>query len=146
MVRRVRRQDAAQGDPAKVYMLRTGGTASQEVWDVSVPERPSLVTTVVRGLKDTHKNWWECDTGIAYLISDGRPEGWRTKRMTKIYDLSDPARPRFIRNFALDGQQPGSTGDLPRIRTGRSWPGTASTSATARCWAGLSRSSTATSS
>src|SRR5215510_1899178 len=80
-----------KGDPAKVYLLRTGGTSSQELWDVTVPERPSLITTVVRGLKDTHKNWWECDTGIAYLISDGRPEGWRTKRMTKIYDLSDPA-------------------------------------------------------
>ena len=100
-----------KGDPAKVYMLRTGGTSSQEIWDVTAPERPSLITTVVRGLKDTHKNWWECDTGIAYLISDGRPERWRTKRMTKIYDLSDPAHPRFIRNFALVGPQPGATGE-----------------------------------
>ena len=100
-----------KGDPAKVYMLRTGGTTSQEVWDVTNPERPSLITTVIGGLKDTHKNWWECDTGIAYLISDGRPEKWRTKRMTKIYDLSDPAHPKFIRNFALVGQQPGSAGD-----------------------------------
>ena len=41
---------------------------------MTTPERPSLLTTVVSGLKDTHKNWWECDTGIAYLISDGRPE------------------------------------------------------------------------
>jgi hypothetical protein len=31
--------------------------------------------------------------------------------MTKIYDLSDPAHPRFIRNFALVGQQPGATGE-----------------------------------
>ena len=100
-----------KGDPAKVYMLRTGGTTSQEIWDVTNPERPSLLTTVVAGLKDTHKNWWECDTGIAYLISDGRPEKWRTKRMTKIYDLSDPAHPKFIRNFALVGQQPGSAGE-----------------------------------
>jgi hypothetical protein len=100
-----------KGDPAKVYMLRTGGTTSQEVWDVTNPERPSLITTVIGGLKDTHKNWWECDTGIAYLVSDGRPEKWRTKRMTKIYDLSDPAHPKFIRNFALVGQQPGAAGD-----------------------------------
>jgi hypothetical protein len=100
-----------KGDPAKVYLLRTGGTAAQEIWDVSSPEHPSLLTTVVSGLKDTHKNWWECDTGIAYLISDGRPERWRTKRMTKIYDLSDPAHPKFIRNFALVGQQPGAAGD-----------------------------------
>ena len=100
-----------KGDPAKTYLLRTGGTAGHEIWDVSVPERPTLLTTVIRGLKDTHKNWWECNTGIAYLVSDGRPEKWRTKRMTKIYDLSDPANPKFIRNFALVGQQPGATGD-----------------------------------
>ena len=29
--------------------------------------------------------------------------------MTKIFDLSDPAHPRFIRDFGLPGQQPGST-------------------------------------
>jgi hypothetical protein len=102
-----------KGDAAKVYLLRTGGTSAQEVWDVTAPERPSLLTTVVSGLKDTYKNWWECDTGIAYLISDGRPDGWRTKRMTKIYDLSDPAHPKFIRNFALVGQQPGASGEDP---------------------------------
>src|SRR5205823_4280918 len=73
--------------------------------------RPALVTTVVSGLKQTHKNWWECDTGIAYLVADGRPEGWRTNRMTKIYDLGDPAHPRFVRNFGLPGQEPGSTID-----------------------------------
>jgi hypothetical protein len=98
-----------KGDRSKVYMLRTGGTSSQQIWDVTTPERPVLVTTVISGLKDTHKNWWECDTGIAYLISDGRPERWRTKRMTKIYDLSDPANPRFIRNFSVVGHEPGST-------------------------------------
>jgi hypothetical protein len=100
-----------KADPAKVYLLRTGSVATQEVWDVTDPGHPTLLTTVVSGLKDTHKNWWECDTGTAYLISDGRPEGWHTKRMTKIYDLSDPAHPKFIRNFALVGQQPGSTAE-----------------------------------
>ncbi|HEX6775579.1 MAG TPA: hypothetical protein VF238_07010, partial [Methylomirabilota bacterium] len=81
--------------------------------DVSVPEQPRFVTTVVKGLDHTHKNWWECDTGIAYLVSDGRPAGWRTNRMTKIYDLSDPAQPRFIRDFGLPGQEPGATGAAP---------------------------------
>lgn len=111
MVRVCDGKDLPKGDPAKTYLLRTGGTTSHEIWDVSVPEKPVLLTTVIRGLKDTHKNWWECKTGIAYLISDGRPERWRTKRMTKIYDLSDPLNPRFIRNFALVGQQPGASGD-----------------------------------
>jgi len=102
-----------KGDPAATYLLRTLGNLSHEVWDVSVPEQPRHVTTVVQGLDGTHKNWWECDTGIAYLVSDGRPAGWRTNRMTKIYDLSDPAQPRFIRDFGLPGQQPGASGTAP---------------------------------
>src|SRR5438067_8670953 len=33
--------------------------------------------------------------------------------MTQVYDLGDPSEPRFIRNFGLPGQQPGSTGPTP---------------------------------
>jgi len=33
--------------------------------------------------------------------------------MTQVYDLGDPSEPRFIRNFGLPGQQPGSTGPAP---------------------------------
>jgi len=33
--------------------------------------------------------------------------------MTQVYDLSDPARPVFIRNFGLAGQQPGAQGEAP---------------------------------
>jgi hypothetical protein len=33
--------------------------------------------------------------------------------MTKIYDLSDPAQPRFIRDFGLPGQEPRATGTAP---------------------------------
>jgi hypothetical protein len=94
-------------DKTKVYMLRTFGGSRHEIWDVTDPTKPSRVTIVVDGLVDTHKSWWECDTGIAYLVS-GVP-GWRVRRMTQIYDLSDPAHPVFIRNFGLGGQQPGST-------------------------------------
>jgi len=39
-----------------------------------------------------------------------RPAGWRTNRMTKIYDLGDPARPHFIRDFGLTGQEPARRG------------------------------------
>ena len=99
-----------KGDPSKTYLLRTLGNLSHEVWDVSAPEKPRFLTTVVKGLDHTHKNWWECDTGIAYLVSDGRPEGWRTNRMTKIYDLSDPAQPRFIRDFGSARPAAGSDG------------------------------------
>jgi len=71
-----------KGDPAKTSLLRTLGSLSHAVWDVSAPEQPKFRTTVVDGLNHTHKNWWERDTGIAYLVSDDRPAGWRTIRMT----------------------------------------------------------------
>ena len=102
-----------KGAAGKFYLLRTMGNLAHEMWDVTDPAKPARITTIVSGLDHTHKNWWECDTGIAYLVSDGRPQGWRTNRMTKIYDLSDPAQPRFIRDFGLPGQEPGSTGTAP---------------------------------
>jgi hypothetical protein len=94
-----------------VYLLRPFGNAAQEIWDVTDPAAPVLATTVVKGLHGTHKSWWECESGIAYLVS-GAP-GWRTRRMTQMYDLSNPLLPVFIRNFGLAGQQPGTTGPVP---------------------------------
>lgn len=100
-----------RGEENKTYLLRSFGNSAHEIWDVTIPEKPSRLTVVINGLRDTHKSWWECDTGIAYLVS-GDPQ-WRAKRMTKIYDLSDPAKPVFIRNFGLPGQQPSAAGDVP---------------------------------
>jgi hypothetical protein len=110
-----------KGDPARVYLLRTFGNSAHEIWDVGDPTRPRLITRL-DGLEGTHKSWWECDTGIAYLVSGVK--GWRTRRMTQVYDLSDPARPVLIRNFGLPGQEPGGTGPAPTdlhgpISTGR---------------------------
>ena len=99
-----------KGDRNAVYMLRTFGGEAHEIWNVADPANPVLITRIA-GLKDTHKNWWECDTGIAFLVS-GAPD-WRTRRMTQIYDLSDPAHPQKIRDFGLPGQEPGSTGAVP---------------------------------
>jgi hypothetical protein len=110
----VRVCDGAQlprADKGKVYLLRPFGNSAHEIWDVTDPAKPSLLTTIEKGLKGTHKSWWECDTGIAYLVS-GLPD-WRTRRMTQIFDLSNPAKPVFIRNFGLPGQQPGATGPVP---------------------------------
>src|SRR6201995_2104192 len=51
------------------HMLRTCGGAAHEIWNVAAPANPVLVDRIGEGLKDTHKNFWECDTGIAYLVS-----------------------------------------------------------------------------
>ncbi len=111
MVRICSGANLPKGDKSKFYMLRVFGNQAHEIWDVTKPEAPTLLTTIIKGLKDTHKNFWECDTGIAYLVS-GNPQ-WRTTRMTQVYDLSDPANPVFIRDFGLVGQQPGAGGPVP---------------------------------
>src|SRR5258707_601314 len=54
-------------------------------------------------------NWWQCDAGIAYLVANKRSEGWTGGNHMKIYDLSDPAKPKYIRDFGLLGAQPGAT-------------------------------------
>jgi hypothetical protein len=91
-------------------LLRVFGGQGHEIWDVTDPANPVLLTRLM-GLKDTHKNWWECETGIAFLVSGA--EGWRVRRMTQVYDLSDPTNPVKIRDFGLPGQEPGATGTVP---------------------------------
>jgi hypothetical protein len=110
MVRICDGKSLPKGDRNAVYMLRTFGGEAHEIWNVANPESPVMVSRI-GGLKDTHKNFWECDTGIAFLVS-GNPD-WRTRRMTQVYDLSDPAHPQKIRDFGLPGQEPGATGAVP---------------------------------
>ncbi len=110
MVRVCDGRSLPKGDPAKTYMLRVFGGKAHEIWDVSDPANPSIITRLESG-RDTHKNWWECDTGIAYLVSG--ISGWRVRRMTQVYDLSDPAKPVHIRDFGVPGQEPGSAGNVP---------------------------------
>ncbi len=99
-----------KADPNAVYMLRTFANSAHEIWNTADPANPKLVVRL-GGLKGTHKNWWECDTGIAYLVS-GVP-GWRVDRMTEVYDLSDPTKPVKIRDFGLPGQEPTAAGRAP---------------------------------
>ncbi len=103
------------GNPQKTYLLRSFGNSAHELWDVSNPAKPELLARI-EGVEGTYQDWWECDTGIAYLVS-GTP-GWRAHRMTKIYDLGDPEHPVFIRDFGLVGQQPGSSGPVPADLSG----------------------------
>jgi hypothetical protein len=95
------------------YLLRAFGNAgvdeSHQIWDVTNPSHPMFVTTVLSGLSNTHKSWWECDTGIAYLVAGAKADGWHQTGSAQhiyIYDLSNPAKPLFIRQFGLPGQQP----------------------------------------
>jgi hypothetical protein len=110
MVRVCDGRSLPKGDPAAVYLLRTFGGRAHEIWNVAEPSSPKLITRIPSG-KDTHKSWWECDTGIAFLVSG--LETWRIRRMTDIYDLSDPTKPVKIREYGIAGQHPGATGAVP---------------------------------
>jgi hypothetical protein len=102
------------GAAGHFYLLTHRGSTHlaqgrHEIWDVTNPSAPTLLTTVVSGLNSYHKSWWECDTGIAYLIAGSPSDGWHqsgSKQHIKIYDLSNPASPKYIRDFGLVGQQP----------------------------------------
>ena len=101
------------GEKGKWYLLRAFGNAgpdkSHQIWDVTDPAAPKFLTTVVSGLSNTHKSWWECDTGIAYLVAGSKSDGWQqsgSAQHLKIYDLSDPRHPVYIRDFGLVGQEP----------------------------------------
>jgi hypothetical protein len=111
MVRLCDGKTLPKGDPNAVYLLRTFGNQAHEIWNVANPEKPQKLSVISSNLVNTHKNWWECDTGIAYLVSG--PKEWRTRRMTEVFDLSDPSKPVKIRDFGLVGQQPGATGTVP---------------------------------
>jgi hypothetical protein len=97
------------GVKGKWYLLRPNGATQHEIWDVTDPAKPVLLTVVVKDLNGTHKSWWECDTGIAYLVANRKSEGWTGGNHMKIYDLSDPAKPKYIRDFGLVGSEPGAT-------------------------------------
>ena len=100
----------------KVYLMRNiqGNTAQMsgyEVWDVTDIKKPVLASAL-RGIRSTHKLWWECDTGIAYMpgSKDSGPL-WRQAQSMVIVDWQNPlAPPIYLRTYGLVGGQPGSTG------------------------------------
>ena len=87
--RRATRTRSICSEPSAAPRMRSGTSP--------IPPIPCWSRRSAAGLKDTHKNWWECDTGIAYLVS-GAPD-WRTRRMTQVYDLSRSRAPREDQGF-----------------------------------------------
>jgi hypothetical protein len=117
----------------KWYMLRSNGNSSgsanpglesHEIYDVTDPANPVFLNKVVDQLSNTHKSWWECDSGVAYLVANDTSTvaagtrtndyspGWHTtgsNQHLKIYNLHDPTHPEYIRDFGIVGQQPTAT-------------------------------------
>jgi hypothetical protein len=93
-----------------VYMMRNvqgGASAGYEVYDVSKVEAPVRVGRLLN-LRDTHKHWWECKSGIAYLPgSKGAPAAqWREGHAMMVVDWREPGAPDHLRTYGLVGQQP----------------------------------------
>lgn len=99
-----------KGEKGKWYLLRTFGDSHQEVWDVTSPEKPAMLAKFGE-FKSTHKNDWECESGIAYI--PGTHEAYRATRVNNIWDLSDPKQPKFIRAFGLVDQLKDAKGYNP---------------------------------
>jgi hypothetical protein len=98
-------------DNKKWFLIRHDGQKDQEIWDVSDPKHPSMISVLIGNLSGNHHIWWECDTGIAYVIAQKKTDAWRetgSKQHIYVYDLSNPYKPVFIREWGLVGQQPGA--------------------------------------
>jgi hypothetical protein len=107
------------GQADHVYLLRNvqgGASSGYELWDVTNVKAPALKHAIT-GIRSTHKDWWECSTGIAYMPGSKNADPlWRQSQAMLIYDWShpdDPAYPKYIRTFGLPGGQPGATGPVP---------------------------------
>ena len=115
------------GTAGHVYLLRENGAKSHEVWDVTDPANPGdgmghfvPLSIPVVGLNVTHRSWWDCRTGIAYIVGGATQaggDGWNPKsspnQHLKIFSLADPAHPQYIMDFGYPGQNPGSTFVMP---------------------------------
>ena len=110
------------GDPQKVYAVRTNGQLGWDLFDVTDPASPEFILDIAetgsssrpesaRGTQETHKMQWDCETGIGYF--NGTPEGWRVTRLLITFDLGNPEEPRHIRDFGLVGWQPDTDGPFP---------------------------------
>ena len=125
--------DLPGGKDGHVYLLRNiqGSTAQRsgyEIWDVTDTANP-LPVAALTGIRSTHKLWWECTTGIAYMPgSKSTPPLWRTSQSMVVYDWSHPpaavagsmapilpSYPTYIRTYGLVGSQPApaGTGGVP---------------------------------
>src|SRR5690242_2282929 len=111
------------GQAGHVYLLRNvqgGANAGYEQWDVTNTKAPVLKHALLN-IRSTHKDWWECSTGISYMpgsqnVPASSGKQWRQSQAMLIYDWShpdDPTYPKYIRTFGLPGGQPGATGPVP---------------------------------
>ena len=126
--------DLPGGVSGHVYLMRNiQGNAAQrsgyEIWDVTDTRNPAPVAALL-GIRNTHKLWWECKSGLAYMPGSRdvpAPNRWRTAQSMVVFDWSHPPAaapagsaipvyptyPKYIRAYGLVGAQPDGTGGVP---------------------------------
>jgi hypothetical protein len=113
------------GMAGHVYLLRNvqgGASSGYEQYDVTDVSNPVRLKALL-GIRSTHKDWWECSSGIAYMPGSkdatqtpANTPLWRQSQAMLIYDWGNPhngAPPVYIRTFGLPGGQPTGTGTTP---------------------------------
>jgi hypothetical protein len=112
------------GDPSKVYLMRNSqannpALSGYDVWDVTDVSHP-VFKSQIRGLRSTHKLWWECSTGIVYAPGSKNPASfpgvptWRQSQAMLIMDWHDVNNPpTILRTFGLPGGQPNADPNSP---------------------------------
>jgi hypothetical protein len=75
---------------------------------------PANPVSEIRHIRNTHKLWWECNTGVAYLpgskdatLLTGVQNLWRTGQSMVIVDWANPTSPPvYLRTYGPPGAQP----------------------------------------
>lgn len=118
--------DLPKGKKGKVYVLRTVGDYAHEIVDVTNPKKWRVVTEVARSdpsdldkAYHTHNSAWDCSSGLAIMVTG--KAGWHAAQIYRAFDLSDPEKPKHIRDFDLPGSEPGAIHPAGRVIPGGVW-------------------------
>ncbi len=104
--------------PGKYFMVRSDGQISHTLWDVTNPKNPVLISKLIDNLTYTHKESWDCVSG--YIAMPKSSTTWKSSGSActtipgagcdiAIFDLHDPYNPKYVTDWGLVGQTPGST-------------------------------------
>jgi hypothetical protein len=75
------------------------------LWDITEPARPVRLSHFRTGHHGTHRNKFD-DNGLLHLAA--RAAGYEGMILILV-DVTDPAQPREVGRFSMDGQDPGAT-------------------------------------
>jgi hypothetical protein len=104
--------------PGKYFAVGSDGQVSHTLWDVTDPANPVLISKLIDNLTYTHKESWDCESG--YIAMPKNSATWHSSGAActtspgggcniAIFDLHDPYNPKYITDWGLVGQTPGST-------------------------------------